>query len=161
MAFAPTITVIGNLVADPELNFTQSGAAVCSMRLANTPSKKNTAADGSVTWTDEPTLWLRLTAWRQLAENCAETLTKGMEVIVQGRLKQRDWEDKEGNKRVSIEMDVDAIGPNLARATARVNKAARSGGTGTKGASEPPWTQTQEAAAAGQAPASWADAPTF
>lgn len=161
MAFAPTITVIGNLVADPEVNFTQSGAAVCSMRLANTPSKKITAADGTVTWQDEDTLWLKLSAWRQLGENCAETLTKGMEVIVQGRLKQRDWVDKEGNKRISIELDVDAIGPSLRNATARVNKAARSGGTGTKSAGEAPWTQTPEAAAAGETPASWDQIPTF
>ena len=154
MAFAPKICVIGNLVADPEVRFTPSGAAVCAMRLASTPSKKVTNPDGSTEWQDETTLWLKLTAWRQLAENCAESLKKGMEVIVWGSLKQSDWEDKEGNKRSSFELMVDAIGPSLARATATVNKAARSGGQGSKSAGEDPWTSGATAPAAAPA-ASW------
>jgi single-strand DNA-binding protein len=155
MAFAPTVTVIGNLVADPEVRFLSSGAAVCSMRLANTPSKKVTAPDGSVTWEDEGTLWLRLTAWRQLGENCAESLKRGMEVIVQGRLKQRDWVTQEGEKRISIEMDVDAIGPSLRNATATVNKATRLGANTSQ--AQDPWTGA--APSNGQAAPSWQEEP--
>lgn len=125
MANEPVITVVGNLVADPDLRFTQSGQAVASMRLASTPRTKD---KNTQEWTDGTTLWLGVTAWRQMAENCAESLRKGMSVIVVGRLQQRDYTTREGEKRSSYEIQADSIGPNLERATATVNKISRSNG---------------------------------
>jgi len=121
------ITVVGNLTADPELRFTPSGAAVANFTVASTPRTfdKNTNE-----WKDGEALFLRCSVWRQAAENVAESLQRGTAVIVQGRLKQRSYETKEGEKRTVYELDVDEIGPSLRWATAKVTKASRGGGGG-------------------------------
>src|SRR3954466_3652522 len=125
MAGDTTITVVGNLTADPELRFTSSGAAVANFTVASTP---RTFDRQSGEWKDGEALFLRCSIWRQAAENVAESLQKGARVIVQGRLKQRSFETREGEKRTVIELDVDEIGPSLKYATAKVNKAGRGGG---------------------------------
>jgi single-strand DNA-binding protein len=125
MAGETVITVVGNLVDDPELRFTPSGAAVANFRLASTP---RTYDRQSGEWKDGETLWLGCSVWRQAAENVAESLTKGTRVVVQGRLKSRQYETREGEKRTVFEIDVDEIGPSLRNATAKVNKTTRSGG---------------------------------
>lgn len=127
MAGETIITVVGNLTADPELRFTPSGAAVTNFTVASTPRTfdKNTQE-----WQDGEALFLRCNAWRQMAENVAESLTRGARVVVVGRLKQRNWEDKEGNKRTSFELDVDEVAPSLKYATAKVSKANRGDGGG-------------------------------
>jgi single-strand DNA-binding protein len=127
MANETTLTVIGTLGGDPELRFVASGAAVASFSIASTPRTFDRQANE---WKDGETLWLRCSAWRQMAENIAESLTKGSRVIVQGRLKQRSWEDKDGQRRTVVELDVDEIGPSLRYATAKVTKANRDGGGG-------------------------------
>ncbi len=127
MAGETTITVVGNLTADPELRFTQAGAAVASFTVASTPRTFDRA---SGEWKDGEALFLRCSIWRQAAENVAESLTRGMRVIVQGRLRQRTFDTKEGEKRTVIEMEVDEVGPSLRYATAKVNKASRGGGGG-------------------------------
>lgn len=125
MAGDTTITVIGNLTADPELRFVTSGAAVANFTVASTPRAFDRQANE---WRDQEALFLRCAAWKQLGENVAESLTKGMQVIVQGRLKSRSYETKEGEKRTSMELEVDAIGPSLQFATATVNRGSRGGG---------------------------------
>src|ERR1700752_1115688 len=127
MAGETTITVGGNLTADPELRFPQSGAAVANFTVASTP---RTFDKNSGEWKDGEALFLRCNIWRQSAENVAESLTRGMRVVVQGRLRQRSFETKEGEKRTVMELEVDEVGPSLRYATAKVNKAARSGGGG-------------------------------
>ena len=127
MAGETVITVIGNLTNDPELRFTPSGAAVASFTVASTP---RTLDRNSNEWKDGEALFLRCSIWRQAAENVAESLQKGARVIVQGRLKQRSFETREGEKRTVFEVEVDEIGPSLRYATAKVNKASRSGGGG-------------------------------
>jgi single-strand DNA-binding protein len=127
MAGETVITVIGNLTNDPELRFTPSGQAVASFTVASTP---RTMDRQSNEWKDGDTLFLRCSVWRQAAENVAESLHKGYRVIVQGRLKQRSFETREGEKRTVVELDVDEVGPSLRNATARVNKAGRPGGNG-------------------------------
>jgi single-strand DNA-binding protein len=127
MAGDTTITVIGNLTADPELRFTPSGAAVASFTVASTP---RTFDRQSGEWKDGEALFLRCNIWRQAAENVAESLTRGARVIVNGRLKQRSFETREGEKRTVVELDVDEIGPSLRYATAKVNKVSRGTGTG-------------------------------
>ncbi len=122
MAGETTITVVGNLTADPELRFTPSGAAVANFTVASTP---RTFDKQSQEWKDGDPLFLRCSIWRQPAENVAETLTKGARVIVSGRLKQRSYETKEGDKRTVVELDVDEVGPSLRYATAKVIRAAR------------------------------------
>ena len=119
------ITMIGNLVDDPELRFTPSGAAVAKFRVASTPRylDKNTNE-----WKDGDSLFLQCNIWRQAAENVAESLTKGMRVILSGRLKQRSYETKEGEKRTVFEVEVDEVGPSLRNATAKVTKTTRQGG---------------------------------
>lgn len=124
MAGETVITVIGNLTADPELRFTPSGAAVSNFTIASTP---RTFDRDSQEWKDGDALFLRCNAWRQVGENVAESLTKGSRVIVSGRLKQRSFDDKEGNKRTVIELDVDEVGPSLRYATAKVTRTSRSG----------------------------------
>jgi single-strand DNA-binding protein len=149
-----TITVVGNLTADPELRFTPSGAAVANFTVASTPRIYDRQ---SGEWKDGEALFLRCNIWREAAENVAESLTRGSRVIVQGRLKQRSFETREGEKRTVFEVEVDEIGPSLRYATAKVNKASRSGGggggfgaggggsrqpaakTGGGGASDDPW----------------------
>ncbi|HVM27812.1 MAG TPA: single-stranded DNA-binding protein [Mycobacteriales bacterium] len=127
MAGETIITVVGNLTADPELRFTPSGAAVANFTVASTPRTfdKNTNE-----WKDGDALFLRCSVWRQAAENVAESLQKGTAVIVQGRLKQRSYETKEGEKRTVVELEVDEIGPSLKFATAKVTRASRGGGGG-------------------------------
>src|SRR5437868_2576926 len=127
MAGETTITVVGNLTADPELRFTPSGAAVANFTVASTPRAFDRQTNE---WKDGEALFLRCNVWRQAAENVAESLQKGMQVIVQGRLKQRSYETKEGEKRTVYELEVDEIGPSLKFATAKVTKASRQGGQG-------------------------------
>ncbi|HWN25810.1 MAG TPA: single-stranded DNA-binding protein [Actinomycetospora sp.] len=130
MAGDTVITVVGNLTADPELRFTPSGAAVANFTVASTP---RTFDRQSGEWKDGEALFLRCNIWRQAAENVAETLTRGARVIVQGRLKQRSFETREGEKRTVIELEVDEIGPSLRYATASVTKASRGAGGGGYG----------------------------
>jgi single-strand DNA-binding protein len=155
------ITVIGNLTADPELRFTPSGAAVANFTVASTPRTFDRQTNE---WKDGEALFLRCNIWREAAENVAESLTRGSRVIVSGRLKQRSFETREGEKRTVVELEVDEIGPSLRYATAKVNKASRSGGGGGGfggggggGASSRP----AAAAAGGSAPAEdpWGSAP--
>ena len=124
------ITLVGNLVDDPELRFTPSGAAVAKFRLASTPRTFDRQTNE---WKDGESLFLTCNVWRQPAENCAESLQRGMRVIVQGRLRQRTYDTKEGEKRTVYEVEVDEVGPSLLRATAKVTKAQRSGGQGGTG----------------------------
>ncbi|HEV2782046.1 MAG TPA: single-stranded DNA-binding protein [Actinophytocola sp.] len=138
MAGETTVTVIGNLTADPELRFTPSGAAVASFTVASTP---RTFDRQTGEWKDGEALFLRCNIWRQAAENVAESLTRGARVIVNGRLKQRSFETREGEKRTVVELDVDEIGPSLRYATAKINKVSRGsggGGFGGQGSSAPP-----------------------
>ncbi|MEU6279674.1 single-stranded DNA-binding protein [Streptomyces sp. NPDC047028] len=121
MAGETVITVIGNLVDDPELRFTPSGAAVAKFRVASTPRTFDRQTNE---WKDGESLFLTCSVWRQAAENVAESLQRGMRVIVQGRLKQRSYEDREGVKRTVYELDVDEVGASLRSATAKVTKTA-------------------------------------
>src|SRR5437764_1520781 len=125
MAGEPILTVCGNLTADPELRFTPSGAAVASFTIASTP---RTFDKNSNEWKDGEALFLRCSIWRQAAENVAESLTRGMRVVAQGRLKQRSYETREGEKRTVVELEVDEVGPSLKYATAKVNRVSRGGG---------------------------------
>jgi single-strand DNA-binding protein len=127
MAGDTTITVIGNLTDDPELRFTPSGAAVAKFRVASTPRFMDRQTNE---WKDGEPLFLACTVWRQAAENVAESLQRGARVIVSGRLKQRSYETREGEKRTVIELEVDEVGPSLRYATAKVQKMQRSGGNG-------------------------------
>ena len=130
MAGETTITVIGNLTADPELRFTPAGAAVANFTVASTP---RTFDKGSGEWKDGEALFLRCNVWRQAAENVAESLTRGSRVMVTGRLRQRSFETKEGEKRTVIELEVDEIGASLRFATAKITKASRTSGGGDTG----------------------------
>ena len=133
MTGEPTITVVGNLTADPDLRFTSTGAAVLDFTVASTPRVHDRE---SGEWRDGHTLFLRCNLWRQAAENAVKSLTKGTRVIVQGRLKQRSFETKEGGKRTVVELEVDAIGPELRYASAKVSKVSRAGGAT---ADDGPW----------------------
>jgi single-strand DNA-binding protein len=139
------ITVVGNLVDDPELRFTPAGAAVAKFRVASTPRVFDRQANE---WKDGESLFLTCSVWRQAAENVAESLTSGMRVIVQGRLKQRSYEDGQGVKRTVYELDVDEVGPSLARATARVTK--NTGGQRSAGVSSAQGNETPAPGANGQ-----------
>ncbi|MCU4747874.1 single-stranded DNA-binding protein [Streptomyces xiamenensis] len=130
MAGETVITIVGNLVDDPELRFTPSGAAVAKFRVASTPRIFDRQSNE---WRDGEGLFLTCSVWRQAAENVAESLTKGMRVIVQGRLKQRSYEDREGIKRTVYELDVEEVGPSLKTATAKVTRGASGGGRGGQG----------------------------
>ena len=130
MAGDTVITVIGNLTGDPELRFTPSGAAVANFTVASTPRTFDRQTNE---WKDGETLFLRCSIWREAAENVAESLTKGMRVIVQGRLVQRSYETREGEKRTVVELQVDEVGPSLRYASAKVTRAQRSGGGGFGG----------------------------
>ncbi|MET0190020.1 single-strand DNA-binding protein [Pseudonocardia sediminis] len=127
MAGETVITVVGNLTADPELRFTPSGAAVANFTVASTPRTFDRQTNE---WKDGDALFLRCNVWRQAAENVAESLTRGARVVVQGRLRQRSFETREGEKRTVVEMEVDEVGPSLRYATAKVNKVSRGGGSG-------------------------------
>jgi single-strand DNA-binding protein len=130
MAGDTILTVVGNLTADPELRFTPSGAAVANFTVASTPRVMDRQTNE---WKDGDALFMRCNVWRQAAENVAETLTRGARVIVTGRLKQRSYETKEGEKRTVVELEVDEVGPSLKYATAKVNKVSRGSGGGDFG----------------------------
>src|SRR5687767_14685985 len=125
MAGDTVITIVGNLTNDPELRFTPSGAAVASFTVASTPRAFDRQ---SGEWKDGETLFMRCSVWRQAAEHVAESLQRGMRVVVQGRLKSRSYETREGEKRTVIEMEADEVGPSLKYATAKVSKTTRSSG---------------------------------
>ncbi|MFD8243946.1 single-stranded DNA-binding protein [Nocardia sp. NPDC059691] len=127
MAGDTVITVIGNLTADPELRFTPAGQAVANFTVASTPRVFDR---NSNEWKDGEALFLRCNIWREAAENVAESLTRGSRVIVSGRLKQRSYETREGEKRTVVELEVDEVGPSLRYATAKVNKTSRGSGGG-------------------------------
>ncbi len=175
MAGETILTVVGNLTSDPELRFTPSGAAVANFTVASTP---RTFDKNSNEWKDGEALFLRCSVWRQAAENVAESLQKGTAVIVQGRLKQRSYETKEGEKRTVIELEVDEIGASLKFATAKVTRASRGGGGsyggggggygassgsqssggGFGGKTDDPWSS---APAGGASSGGWSDEPPF
>ncbi len=162
MAGETVITVIGNLTSDPELRFTPSGAAVANFTVASTP---RTFDRQSQEWKDGEALFLRCNVWRQAAENVAESLTRGSRVIVSGRLKQRSFETKEGEKRTVVELEVDEIGPSLRYATAKVNKTSRTGSGGGFGGGQQGGNQNfggQQGGYAQQQPADdpWATGPS-
>ena len=142
------ITIVGNLVDDPELRFTPSGAAVAKFRIASTPRFLDKQTNE---WKDGESLFLTCNVWRQAAENVAESLQRGMRVIVQGRLKQRSYETKEGEKRTVYEIEVDEVGPSLKTATAKVVKTQRGAGAGGFGggaaADNDPWASAAPAPA--------------
>lgn len=155
MAGETIISVVGNLTADPELRFTPSGAAVANFTIASTPRTFNKETSQ---WVDGAALFMRCNIWRQPAENVVESLTRGMRVIAQGRLRQRQYETKDGEKRTVVELEVDEIGPALKYATAKVNKVERSGGnTGGSQATRTPAKKDDPWAAQKDDP--WAGAP--
>ena len=171
MAGETIITVVGNLTADPELRFTPSGAAVASFTVASTPRNFDRTSNE---WKDGDALFLRCSVWRQAAENVAESLTRGARVVVQGRLKQRSFETREGEKRTVVEMDVDEVGPSLKYATAKVNKTQRgagggggggfgsSGGSGASPSTDDPWaTPAGSGSASGTTGGGFSDEPPF
>jgi single-strand DNA-binding protein len=146
------ITVVGNLTADPELRYTQGGLAVANFTIASTPRTLDRASNE---WKDGEALFLRASCWREFAEHVAGSLTKGSRVVATGRLKQRSYETKEGEKRTSIELEIDEIGPSLRYATAQVTRAPggsdRSGGSSSGGrpqavAADEPWAASAPAA---------------
>ncbi|MET7462067.1 single-stranded DNA-binding protein [Nonomuraea sp. NPDC005501] len=141
------ITIVGNLVDDPELRFTPTGQAVARFRIASTPRFMDRQTNE---WKDGESLFLTCNVWRQAAENAAESLQRGMRVIVQGRLKQRSYETKEGEKRTVYEVEVDEVGPSLRNATAKVNRTTRQGGGGGGGGfgggpADDPWASASPA----------------
>ncbi len=150
MAGETIITVVGNLTADPELRYTQNGLAVANFTIASTPRSFDRATND---WKDGEALFIRASVWREFAEHVAGSLTKGSRVIASGRLKQRLYETKEGEKRTSIELEVDEIGPSLRYATAQVTRAtsSREGGAPRGGGqvAEEPWAASAPADAAG------------
>jgi single-strand DNA-binding protein len=169
MAGDTTITVIGNLTDDPELRFTPSGAAVAKFRVASTPRFLDRQTNE---WKDGEPLFLSCTVWRQAAENVAESLQRGARVIVSGRLRQRSYETREGEKRTVIELEVDEIGPSLRYATAKVQKMSRSGtggggfgsgGGGGQGGGnfDDPWATAAPAASSGSGGGKLDDEPPF
>ncbi len=149
MSGETTLTIIGNLTADPELRFTPSGAAVANFTVASTPRRFNAQTSQ---WEDGDTLFMRCSIWRQAAENVAESLTKGTRVIVSGRLHQRSYDTTAGEKRTVVELAAEEIGPSLKYATTKVAKVARSNGdhtaagAGTTGGGADPWAGNQAAA---------------
>jgi len=149
-----TVTVVGNLTNEPELRFTPSGAAVASFTIASSSRVLDKTTNE---WKDGDTVFMRCSVWRQYAENVAESLQKGMRVIATGRLKQRSYETREGEKRTVVEMEVDDVGPALRYATAKVNKVQRTGGGfggdnggggGSAGPADDPWAASPAGGAA-------------
>lgn len=141
MAGETVITVVGNLTADPELRYTQNGLPVANFTIANTPRVPDRNAPGQ--YKDGDPLFLRASVWREFAEHVAGSLTRGMRVVAQGRLRQRSYQDREGNQRTAVELEVDEIGPSLRYATAQVTRAAQQGQGGAQraaAASEEPWS---------------------
>ena len=134
------ITVVGNLTADPELRYTQNGLPVANFTIASTPRSFDRQANE---WKDGEALFLRASVWREFAEHVAGSLSKGMRVIATGRLKQRSYQDREGNNRTAIELEVDEIGPSLRYATAQVTRAAGNGGAAKPAAQSEQWATAQ------------------
>ena len=162
MAGETVITVVGNLTSDPELRFTQNGLAVANFTIASTPRNFDRATNE---WKDGEALFLRASVWREFAEHVAGSLTKGSRVIATGRLKQRSYETKEGEKRTVVELEVDEIGPSLKYATAKVNKVSRGGGGGGFGGgggqsapADDPWGSAPPAGSSG---GGFSDGPPF
>lgn len=152
MAGETVITVVGNLTADPELRYTQSGLAVANFTIASTPRSFDRQANE---WKDGEALFLRASVWREFAEHVAGSLTKGSRVIASGRLKQRSYETREGEKRTTIELEVDEIGPSLRYATAQVTRAQSSGGgqgrvQSSSPQSDEPWAASSQSQSQGQ-----------
>ena len=147
MAGETVITVVGNLTSDPELRYTQGGLAVANFTIASTPRNFDRAANE---WKDGDALFLRASVWREFAEHVAGSLTKGSRVVATGRLKQRSYETKEGEKRTSFELEIDDIGPSLKYATASLTRAASSssprGGNTVAAGNDEPWAATPPAA---------------
>ncbi|WP_193597388.1 single-stranded DNA-binding protein [Microbacterium sp. YJN-G] len=170
MAGETVITVVGNLTADPELRYTQNGLPVANFTIASTPRTFDRQANE---WKDGEALFLRASVWREFAEHVAGSLTKGMRVIAQGRLRQRSYQDRDGNNRTAIELEVDEIGPSLRYATAQVTRAASGGGGGggsfqgggrpqQQQVSEEPWsTPGSSSADAWSTPGSFGDDTPF
>ncbi|MFJ4045941.1 single-stranded DNA-binding protein [Microbacterium sp. NPDC089987] len=166
MAGETVITVVGNLTADPELRYTQNGLPVANFTIASTPRTFDRQANE---WKDGEALFLRASVWREFAEHVAGSLTKGMRIIAQGRLRQRSYQDREGNQRTSIELEVDEIGPSLRYATAQVTRAASNGGGQSRPqqqqqqqVSDEPWsTPGSSSADAWSAPGSFGDDTPF
>ncbi len=162
------VTVVGNLTADPELRYTQNGLPVANFTIASTPRNFDRQANE---WKDGDALFLRASAWREFAEHIAGSLTKGMRVVAQGRLRQRSYQDREGNQRTSIELEVDEIGPSLRYATAQVTRAASNGGGGGQRgtaqsgynapANEEPWSTPGSSTDAWSTPGSFGDDTPF
>jgi single-strand DNA-binding protein len=147
MAGETVITVVGNLTSDPELRYTQNGVAVANFTIASTPRTLDRASNE---WKDGEALFLRASVWREFAEHVAGSLTKGSRVIASGRLKQRSYETKEGEKRTSMELEIDEIGPSLRYATASVTRAQSSGprgGAPAVGGNDEPWAASAPASA--------------
>lgn len=156
MAGETVITVVGNLTADPELRYTQNGLPVANFTIASTPRIFDRAAGE---YKDGDALFLRASVWREFAEHVAGSLTKGMRVIAQGRLRQRSYQDREGNQRTAIELEVDEIGPSLRYATAQVTRAARTAdakGSAAQPSNEEQWATTEPPAEGG-----WGDDTPF
>ncbi|MBF9334783.1 single-stranded DNA-binding protein [Microbacterium lacticum] len=154
MAGETVITVVGNLTADPELRYTQNGLPVANFTIASTPRTFDRQANE---WKDGDPLFLRASVWRDFAEHVAGSLTKGMRVVATGRLRQRSYQDREGQNRTAIELEVDEIGPSLRYATAQVTRAASSGGGGGGGQQARPQVQQEEpwATPGSAAPDAW------
>jgi len=159
MSNETTLTITGNLVDDPELRFTPSGQPVAKFRVASTPRYRDNATGE---WKDGDSLFLTCNVWRQAAENVAESLTRGMRVIITGRLRQRSYETKEGEKRTVYEVEVDELGPSLRNASAKVTKAARSNGSGGQAAAAQGSSGGKDAGPwAASAPGGYSDEPPF
>jgi single-strand DNA-binding protein len=151
MAGEVSVTIVGNLADDPELRYTQGGVAVVSVRVGSTPRTLNRSTNE---WVDGETVWVRCTAWREAAENIAQSLTKGNRVVVTGRLKAPSaYQTAQGEARASLELEIDEIGPSLRYATASVTRRAREGA----GAVESPWGQAQAPAATNKGADAWAN----
>lgn len=150
MAGETIITVVGNLTADPELRYTQSGLAVANFTIASTPRNFDRQTNE---WKDGEALFLRASVWREFAEHVAGSLSKGSRVVATGRLKQRSYETKEGEKRTAMELEIDEIGPSLRYATAQISRAQSSGGGGGRASAAPmqqdePWASAAPSNAA-------------
>ncbi|MDX2376220.1 single-stranded DNA-binding protein [Microbacterium sp. LRZ72] len=154
MAGETIITVVGNLTADPELRYTQNGLPVANFTIASTPRTFDRQANE---WKDGEAMFLRASVWRDFAEHVAGSLTKGMRVVAQGRLRQRSYETREGEKRTTMELDIDEIGPSLRYATAQVTRSSGGGGQNrSQGASEEPWS-TPAASSSGGGADGWSN----
>jgi single-strand DNA-binding protein len=152
MAGETIITVVGNLTADPELRYTQNGLPVANFTIASTPRTFDRQANE---WKDGEALFLRASVWRDFAEHVAGSLTKGMRVIATGRLKQRSYQDREGNNRTAIDLEVDEIGPSLRYATAQVTRTSGGGGQARQQVADEPWATPGSSNAAGSNADAW------